>query len=463
MPNHPYQEEQDKASSQNTQNNQYNQYNYYNYQDNRNRNDRHGPKYKEYRKGDGPTQIPWWIIIVGFCIGLWPLSVAAIVINSMARSGSIDLDKAGKKIKGEFKNATSTHYAPNSTDIPYAAPGQTQAAGKGQATPQYAAPQPAQGAERDRAKNRTGTLKTDNKEWLETFLLILGIVFVAGGVLTVAEALPGLAYSWSLYLEDLVTGLILSGVGGGMIFSHFKLKTSRRTRKKIVNIVGNADSMYISDIASATSTNFAKCCTQLEDCINAGVFGEGAYLDMRSRALVVRGKAPQAANAAAPKAEPTVGEAHSNEDYAKTLAKLRSLNDSIDDPAMTEKITRLETVSSKIFKQAEENPDKLPQMRRFMDYYLPTSLKLLETYAELDAQGIEGDNISDSKHRIEQAMDMVVGAFETQLDKLFQSDALDVSSDIDVMENMLRADGLADDPFAGTPTPTAPTGPKLEL
>ena len=87
-------------------------------------------------------------------------------------------------------------------------------------------------------------------------------------------------------------------------------------------------------------------------------------------------------------------------------------------------------------------------MRKFMDYYLPTSLKLLNTYAELDRQGIEGENITESKRRTEQTMDTLVDAFENQLDRLFASDALDVSTDIDVMQNMLRADGLTEDePF----------------
>ena len=114
---------------------------------------------------------------------------------------------------------------------------------------------------------------------------------------------------------------------------------------------------------------------------------------------------------------------------------------------MSDKISRLETVSARIFDQARTNPDKLPQMRKFMDYYLPTALKLLKTYAELDAQGIEGENITESKRRIEQAMDTMTRAFEAQLDQLFQSDALDVSTDIDVMEHMLRADGLSADPL----------------
>uniref|UniRef100_UPI003FF0439E 5-bromo-4-chloroindolyl phosphate hydrolysis family protein n=1 Tax=Gemmiger formicilis TaxID=745368 RepID=UPI003FF0439E len=173
------------------------------------------------------------------------------------------------------------------------------------------------------------------------------------------------------------------------------------------------------------------------------------YLDMRRKCLVVSGKAPdpepkkpRKAKAAKPAA------AQEKDEYQKILDELRRVNDEIPDEEMTDKISRLEAVSTKIFEQAKADPDKLPQMRKFMDYYLPTSLKLLNTYAELDKQGIEGENISESKHRIEQTMDTLVKAFENQLDRLFASDALDVSTDIDVMQNMLRADGLTDDaPF----------------
>ena len=103
-------------------------------------------------------------------------------------------------------------------------------------------------------------------------------------------------------------------------------------------------------------------------------------------------------------------------------------------------------------------------MRKFLDSYLPTVVKLLEAYAEMEAQGVEGENIRESKRRIEDAMDTLVTAFENQLDKLFESDALDLSTDIDVMERMLRADGLTetDSPF-NLKTPEAPEGPSLHL
>ena len=136
------------------------------------------------------------------------------------------------------------------------------------------------------------------------------------------------------------------------------------------------------------------------------------------------------------------------DEYEKTLKALRELNDRIPGEEMSAKISHMEDLTAKIFQMAKEQPEKLGSMRKFMDYYLPTSLKLLQAYAELDSQGVEGENITESKHRIEQTMDTLVHAFETQLDQLFAADAMDISADIDVMQNMLRADGLTGDtPF----------------
>lgn len=242
--------------------------------------------------------------------------------------------------------------------------------------------------------------------------------------------------------------------GAGFLFAGWKLRTGRRMRKKISNIVGNAPYMKIQEIADAIPCNYAKCCKHLENCIDKGVFGENAYLDMQHRYLggTRRTARSAACPAAAPKAQPE--EAKAEDNYAQILNQLRALNDAIPGEEMSDKISRLEAVSAKIFAQAKQNPDKLPQMRKFMDYYLPTALKLLKTYAELDAQGVEGENIRESKQRIEQVMDTLVTAFEAQLDRLFEDDALDVSTDIDVMENMLRADGL---------TGNTGNSPKLQL
>ena len=135
------------------------------------------------------------------------------------------------------------------------------------------------------------------------------------------------------------------------------------------------------------------------------------------------------------------------DEYAALLRQLREVNDAIPDPVMSQKISRLEEVSGRIFALAQKDPDKKAQLQKFMNYYLPTALKLLNTYASLSRQAVEGTNITEAKHSIERSMDLLVTAFENQLDKLFQSDALDVTTDIAALEGMLNMDGLTDSAF----------------
>ena len=121
------------------------------------------------------------------------------------------------------------------------------------------------------------------------------------------------------------------------------------------------------------------------------------------------------------------------------------MNDEIPDEVMSAKIDRIEEITRKILNFQKAHPNKEGQLRTFLNYYLPTTLKILRAYAQLDAQGIEGENISAAKKRIEDMMDQVVSGFEKQLDKLFQDDAMDITSDVEVLENMLKKDGLSDE------------------
>lgn len=126
-----------------------------------------------------------------------------------------------------------------------------------------------------------------------------------------------------------------------------------------------------------------------------------------------------------------------------TVRQLRTLNGKIKDKKLSAQIDRLEQLSREIFAQVAKNPGKLPQIRKFMNYYLPTTLKLLNSYAELAGQSVRGKNISATMTRIESIMDAIVQAFEKQLDSLFGDAALDISTDITVLEGMLEREGLA--------------------
>ena len=125
------------------------------------------------------------------------------------------------------------------------------------------------------------------------------------------------------------------------------------------------------------------------------------------------------------------------------LAEMKRLDDNIADPGISADIVRLEQVSAKIFEAVKEEPKKLPQIRKFMDYYLPTTLKLLNAYDRMSATGVSGENIDATLTKVEGMMRTIVQAFEKQLDALYGAEALDISTDITVLETMMAREGLA--------------------
>ena len=145
------------------------------------------------------------------------------------------------------------------------------------------------------------------------------------------------------------------------------------------------------------------------------------------------------------------------EGYSGILRSLRRANDRIADEALCRKIDRLEQISALIFKEVEEHPEKRDRIRTFFDYYLPTTQKLLDAYAEFEETGVEGEHPGQAKDRIEETMDAIVEGFEHQLDQLYSADAMDVFSDIKVMETMLHRDtASAAKDFGYAERPTCP-------
>lgn len=126
------------------------------------------------------------------------------------------------------------------------------------------------------------------------------------------------------------------------------------------------------------------------------------------------------------------------------LAEIRKENDLIPDAQLTAQMNQLDKVANQIFHTVAEQPAKAPQIRRFMDYYLPTTLKMLTGYRKMDERQVKGENANEARAQIREAMDTVLKAFDKQLDALYQDELLDISTDIDVMETMLRQDGLID-------------------
>lgn len=353
-----------------------------------------------FKNPNGSYHIPVWLIVVGFCFN-WMLGLGLLIAH-------ICEDKSPKT----------------------AASSDTTLSDMG---------------------NEAGSRKTKKKKSPAAILTGLGIFALFVGVMDLPDSIQYLVWcvdnntGISYAVRDVAQNCIWIISGGVMLLGVKRLRDGQRRKNKIAAIVGDSPYMQISEIAEALPASRSKTEKYLQQCIDSGMFGEKAYLDMRSECIVIDGPAPmskkeQAAQEAARKAE---AEAEANlDEYEKILKEIREINDKIPGEEFSAKISRLEDLTAKIFKIVQEQPEKQKKLRKFLNYYLPTSMKFLHNYQQMDAQGIEGKNISEAKKQIEETMDTMISAFERQLDALFSAENMDVSADIAAMQNLMKADGL---------------------
>ena len=266
---------------------------------------------------------------------------------------------------------------------------------------------------------------------------VLAAVFGMMGLSAFLDALSwgGLFYS----LEDIF--LPLAFCGGGLSTLWYGLTKNRRAKRyrNYLALIGQRESISVSALAEASGLSARRVREDLQDMLDAGIFPAG-YLDLGADRLVLSDEGIQD-HKPEPEPEPETPPKGMEREEA-VLTEIRTLNDAIEDAEMSRKIDRIGEITGKIFAYLREKPDKEGQLRSFLSYYLPTTLKILGSYAQMEAQGIEGENISAAKDRIEGMMDKVVDGFEKQLDRLFQDDAMDITTDVEVLERMLEKDGL---------------------
>lgn len=124
--------------------------------------------------------------------------------------------------------------------------------------------------------------------------------------------------------------------------------------------------------------------------------------------------------------------------------EIRRLNDEIPDEKLSSDLREIERLTREIFRQVEKDQNKLPKIRKMMNYFLPATLKLVRKYAELQGQASLG-NVRSMLEEIRKTISTVAGAFRRQLDSLYEHDVVDVTADIQVMEQVLAAQGLSDE------------------
>ncbi|MQN01628.1 MAG: hypothetical protein FRC54_06870 [bacterium LCO1.1] len=231
---------------------------------------------------------------------------------------------------------------------------------------------------------------------------------------------------------------------------------------KYKDIVGRDEYITIDELMIRTRESREQVLSDIRDLMSNG-FLPGAVLDEDETVLILSENAyryyvnyerEHASEKAAKKAE-EAEEAAASENLSEEAKKVieqgeqyiedfHHLNEIIPDQSMSEKLDKLENITKRIFSAVKKKPETAPHLRKLLDYYLPTTKKLVQTYASAQNQP-DTENISQMKSEIESSLDLINAACEKILDQMFMDDAWDVSSDVDVMKQMMKQDGLVDD------------------
>ena len=315
-------------------------------------------------------------------------------------------------------------------------------------------------------KKKRSALEKKSGKGISVVLLLISIVLFILGANTVVRAVTEMSRNGVNRWSDFALGVFYF-IGGFISFFTRDVAVKRYARyKRYYALASQRDIVPIAEIARAVGASQRVVVRDIQAMLNEGYFENSVYIDKELGCLVMSDEAAQEARhaseasaktsskasakasskasskAAADESAPAAQDGSGNQ-YMATILELRRLGESIVDFSISDKAYRIEELTGKIFRTVEENPEKLPLIRRFSSYYLPTTLKLLRSYAMLEKQGVDGENITGTKESINRVLDTLVKGFEQQLDQLFMEDALDIATDIDVLENLLQQDGLA--------------------
>lgn len=292
-------------------------------------------------------------------------------------------------------------------------------------------------------------------------------LFGSGGILS--TGIVGLVTGVGSVLSVL-GGISLVGLGGGiwLLANGIRSITKVSRYEKYLKALGSKTYCELNRLAQVVGKSPKFVRKELKAMIDDGLFLEG-HLDEEETSLITSNDAYvhylEAKQKQAVKKQEEVVQTVRAQKEADTkkvnaqaqevldkgnafIRQLRACNDAIPGREISEKISRMETLVRKIFHRVETHPEVVPELKKLMDYYLPMTVKLLNAYADMDAQPIQGENIRSSKQEIEATLDTLNTAFEKLLDSIFKTTAMDVSSDITVLQTLLAQEGLTEDEFS---------------
>ena len=392
----------------------------------------------EYDKNNGLQPKPpkknnndlgsWIFIAVMFAVA-WPVGLI-LLLSKLSEGG-------GRKMRQQARDAW-----------------QRTAAGSAEAKPAQARAS----AAKNTVRKVTETPNYSDKG-AKTMKIIGAVLGILGCVAMLSAVSDNLSYAyhyneWWYFARQLFYPLGMMAGGASLLLGSGAMKRRQRRFATYLRTVGQKQAVPLDYLARAADVSRRRVEKDVNLMLEKGLWGDEAYIDMGSGMLFKSQAAATAYFDAAHRAKAEQGQpaqtAPAPAGYAAILAQIRELNDRIADEAISAKLDRMEQVSGRIFKLIEEDEAKRDAAGTFLNYYLPTTLKLLRAYDDMSRQGVQGENITGTMERVRGMMSTIVTAFERQLDSLFGDQALDISTDITVLDNMMAREGLSDDPIHRT-------------
>ena len=276
---------------------------------------------------------------------------------------------------------------------------------------------------------------------------------------TVATAAEGMTYTFTtgasmattvLEITGNVLTLVACGFGAMIAAGVSRLSASKKLRLLADAAEGEdyKNGLPVEMLADLTHQKKAKALKKLRRYINNGWLA--AWLDEKTEKLYLTVEDYRAAQetAAAPQAQPQPEPAPEQREetplnletarrFVQVLEKEQQL---MQDPQAREELEQMQKTAAAICDWLEAHPESLPKARRFAEYYIPTTLKLLYTYN--DVQGQQGENAENIRRDIAGILHTLNQAFDNLYDNLLSDVAMDVSSEIAALQGMLANDGL---------------------
>ncbi len=250
------------------------------------------------------------------------------------------------------------------------------------------------------------------------------------------------------------------GIFAVMTFAGFHMASRVKRCKKYRELFGNSKMISLEQLSQMTGRSKKYLIKDLRKMVRRGMLS-GVYFDTAQTCVILddetyhqyqvlenRRKNLESTQSEATKLPPQ--DSDDPNDKLKYIRQIRAANDALPGKEISEKLFRLESITVKIYEHIDKHPEKIDQVRKFMDYYMPTTTKLVNAYQEFEAQPVQGENILGAKREIEEMLDTVCKAFENLLDSMFADNAMDISSDISVMETMFKQDGLTKDDISAS-------------